>query len=138
MTMVGDEFIGTWKLASFEQHAASGGISYPLGANPVGRLAYDPSGRMSVQIMRPNRPGFHGSSGSPEEKIAAFDGYLAYYGTYTVNPADRTVVHHLEASVNPDWVGIDLTRSYEFSDSQLTLVAASQGSERRLVWERAR
>ena len=132
-----DEFIGAWTLVSYERRSAAGELTYPMGARPVGRIAYDPLGRMSAQLMRADRPHFQASA-SAEEKAAAFDGYVAYYGTYTVNPADRTVVHHVEASLYPNWAGTDLTRSYEFSGSQLILKAASQGAEIRLVWERAR
>jgi hypothetical protein len=133
-----DEFIGAWTLVSYERRTAASELEYPMGAHPVGRIAYDPLGRMSAQLMRANRPHFQDSSGSAEEKIAAFDDYIAYYGTYVVNPANRTVVHHVEASLNPNWVGTDLTRSYEFSGSQLILRAAGQDGEIRLVWERAR
>jgi hypothetical protein len=129
-----DEFIGAWKLVSYERRTAAGDLEYPMGAHPVGRIAYDPLGRMSAQLMRADRPHFQSSPGSAEEKIAAYDGYVAYYGSYTVNPANHTVVHHVEASLNPNWVGTDLTRSYEFSGSQLILSTA----EIRLVWERAR
>ena len=129
-----DEFVGAWKLISFERRTAAGEVTYPMGQNPVGRITYDALGRMSAQLMRPDRPHFQNSAGSAEEKVAAFDGYVAYYGTYTVNPANHTVVHHVEASLNPNWAGIDLTRSYEFSNSQLILSTA----ELRLVWERAR
>jgi hypothetical protein len=138
---VSDEFIGAWKLVSYERRTAAGELTYPMGPNPVGRLAYDPMGRMSAQLMRPDRPNFHAAvaiEGSPEEKIAAFGGYIAYYGTYSVNPADRTVVHHVEASLFPNWIGSDLRRSYEFSGSQLILHAKGQGTDNKLVWERAR
>jgi hypothetical protein len=133
-----DEFIGAWKLISYERRTGAGELSYPMGAHPVGRIAYDPLGRMSAQLMPADRPHFQDSVGSAEEKTAAFDSYVAYYGTYTVNPADRTVVHHVEASLNPDWVGTDLIRSYEFSGSRLILRAARKDGEIRLVWERAR
>jgi hypothetical protein len=133
----GDEFIGAWRLVSYERRSAAGELTYPMGAQPIGRIAYDPLGRMSAQLMRADRPHFEASV-SAEEKVAAFDGYVAYYGTYTVNPADHTVVHHVEASLNPNWTGTDLTRSYEFSGSQLILKAKLQGAEIRLVWERAR
>ncbi len=40
---------------------------------------------MSVQVMQPGRQ----SSNS--------DGYLAYYGTYTLDEQNETVIHHVEA-----------------------------------------
>ena len=49
-----DEFVGAWKLVSFERKTTAGEVTYPMGVNPVGRLTYDAFGRMSAQIMRPD------------------------------------------------------------------------------------
>jgi hypothetical protein len=139
-----DEFVGAWKLISYERRTAAGEVTYPMGQNPVGRLTYDALGRMSAQIMRPDRPKPQGvvpASWSAEEKAAAFDGYIGYYGTYSVSDTERAVIHHVEASLYPHWVGSDQRRLYEFSGSQLILRAAGSagpGTESRLVWERAR
>ena len=141
----GDEFVGAWKLISFERRNAAGEVTYPMGQNPVGRLTYDALGRMSAQIMRPDRAkpqGVTPASWSAEEKTAAFDGFIAYYGTFTVSETERAVIHHVEASLYPHWVGSDQRRLYEFSGSQLILRAVNgsggPGTESRLVWERAR
>lgn len=140
-----DQFVGAWKLMSFERRTTAGEITYPMGQSPVGRLTYDALGRMTAQLMRPDRPKFQSASsgrGSPEEKLAAFDGYIAYYGTYTVNESERTVIHHVEASLYPNWVGSDQRRRFEFSEGRLILRAANgsggPGTESRLVWERVR
>ncbi len=142
---ISDEFIGVWNLISFERRTAAGEVTYPMGGKPVGRLTYDAVGRMSAQIMRPDRPKFQSASsgrGSAEEKIAAFDGFIAYYGTYVVNEKDHSVIHHVEASLYPNWVGSDQRRLYEFSDGKLILRAINgsggPGTESRLVWERSR
>ena len=141
----GDEFVGAWKLISFERRNTAGEVAYPMGENPVGRITYDAMGRMSAQIMRPDRPKFGSTSftaGTPQEKIAAFDGYIGYYGTFSVNETEHVVVHHVEASIFPNWVGSDQRRLYEFSGDQLILRAVNgsggPGTESRLVWERAR
>ncbi len=137
-----DEFVGAWRLISFDRRTAAGALTYPLGEHPVGRLTYDAVGRMSAQLMQPDRPRFTANdtarTGSAEEKIAAYEGYTAYYGTYTVNDADRTVVHHVEASLYPNWVGSDMPRKYEFSGDRLTLRVVNGKGESRLVWERVR
>jgi hypothetical protein len=95
--------------------------------------------------MRPDRPTFQSASsgrGSAEEKIAAFDGFIAYYGTYVVNEKDHSVIHHVEASLYPNWVGSDQRRLYKFSEGKLILRAINgsggPGTESRLVWERSR
>jgi hypothetical protein len=55
--------------------------------------------------------------GTPEEKIAAFDNFQAYCGTYEVR--DNTVVHHVEASLLPNIVGTDLVRTFSISGDEL-------------------
>ena len=139
------KFVGVWKLVSFEQRTTAGALTYPMGQKPVGRLTYDASGHMSAQIMLPDRTRFDAPSkvrGSPEQKIAAFDGYTAYYGTYTVDDAHRTVIHHVEASLYPNWVGTEQRRLFEFSEGKLILRAVNgsggPGTEGRLVWERVK
>jgi len=139
------KFVGVWKLISFEQRTTAGEVSHPMGQKPVGRLTYDASGHMSAQLMLPDRPKFEAPSkvrGSAEQKIAAFDGYTAYYGTYTVDEAHRTVIHHVEASLYPNWVGTEQRRLFEFSDGKLILRAVNgaggPGTESRLVWERVK
>ena len=139
------QFVGVWKLISFEQRTTAGEVTYPMGRNPVGRLSYDASGHMSAQLMLPDRPTFQAPSkvrGSAAQKIAAFDGYTAYYGTYTVDEARRTVIHHVEASRIPNWVGSEQRRLFEFSEGKLILRVVNgsggPGTESRLVWERAR
>ena len=137
-----DEFVGAWKLISFERRTPAGELTYPMGPNPVGRLTYDAMGRMSAQLMRPDRPKFKADgaarTGTAEEKVAAFDGYTAYYGAYSVKDAEHVVIHHVEASLYPNWVGSEQRRAYEFSGDQLILRVTNAVGESRLVWERVR
>ena len=139
------QFVGAWKLISFEQRTTAGEVTHPMGEHPVGRLTYDAQGLMSAQLMLPVRPKFEAPSkarGSAEQKIAAFDGYIAYYGTYTVDVARRTVIHHVEASLYPNWVGSEQRRLFEFSEGRLILRVVNgsggPGTEGRLVWERVK
>ena len=65
---------------------------------------------MAVQLMDPDRPGFASDDPlvtSEAEVRAAFGGYTAYYGTYSVNPDKQTIVHHIEAALLPNWAGTD-------------------------------
>ena len=99
---------GSWKLISFHIQDPSGQKAYPFGKDARGRISYEPDGRMAVQLMNPDRPGF--TSGDPlvtseAEVRSAFGGYTAYYGTYSVNPDEQTIVHHIEAALLPNWVG---------------------------------
>jgi hypothetical protein len=118
------ELVGSWKLISFHSKDPSGQIAYPFGKDAQGRLIYEPDGRMAVQLMNPNRPGFASDDPlvtSEAEVRAAFGGYTAYYGTYSVNPDERTIVHHIEAALLPNWVGAHQQRLFEFDGKYLTL-----------------
>jgi hypothetical protein len=98
---------------------------------------------MMVQLMNPDRPRF--ASGdllrtSESEVRAAFDGYAAYYGSYSVNEGERIIVHHVEAALIPNWVGTEQRRDFEFDGKYLTLkgplvLGGVQGVV-SLVWER--
>jgi hypothetical protein len=137
------KLVGSWKLISFHSKDSSGQTAYPFGKDAQGRLIYEPDGRMAVQLMNPNRPRFASADPlvtSEAEVRAAFDGYTAYYGTYSVNPDEQTIVHHIEAALLPNWVGTDQQRHFEFDGKYLTLkgpllLGGVQGVV-SLVWER--
>ncbi len=143
--MVKDGFVGVWNLVTAEFTWSSGEIADLYGRDAEGMLIYGPQGQMSVQIMRPHRPVFvSGDSrrGTTEEIKAAFEDYLAYFGTYTVDETEHTVTHHMRGSLFPNWAGQDLTRFFELSGDRLTLRTppmATAGKEFTgvLVWERA-
>ncbi len=125
------QFIGTWRLISYSAAASYGPTTYPFGMNAQGRLIYDARGRMAVQIARPGQAPF--ASGDPRLPTAAeaqdaYARYLAYFGTFTVEPDRERVVHHVEVSLTPDWSGSDLVRQYELDGKRLILTT--------LVWEK--
>jgi hypothetical protein len=96
----------------------------PLGSNPLGSLMYQPGGRMSVALMRPDRPRFASNNlvdATPEEIKAGFEGYLAYCGSYEVNEGERFIIHHLEFSSFPNWVETEQKRYFEFIGNRLIL-----------------
>ena len=109
------KLVGSWKLISFHSQDSSGQTAYPFGKDAQGRLIYEPDGRMAVQLMNPSRPGFTSDDPlvtSEAEVRAAFGGYTAYYGTYSVNPDEQTIVHHIEAALLPNWAGTDQLRQF--------------------------
>ena len=118
------KLVGSWKLISFHSQDSSGRIAYPFGKDARGRLIYEPDGRMAVQLMDSNRPRFRSDdplATSEAELRAAFGGYAAYYGTYSANQDEQTIVHHIEAALLPNWVGTDERRHFEFDGKLLTL-----------------
>lgn len=145
---VRNQFVGVWKLRSCEAtHKTTGEIRFPYGVKPVGRIIYDAAGRMSAQVMDPTRQLVGGPEttglaaaareSSCEQVRAILAGYIAYFGRFEVDEPSCSVIHHVEASLVPTWVGADLRRTYEFAgSSQLILTASFPQESTRLVWER--
>jgi hypothetical protein len=123
------KFVGSWKLISVE------GQNRPANITSVGMLTYDNAGHMSVHIVRGDRPAFPNgrARASEKEKAAAFDSYTAYYGTYTFEPENGIVIHHLEGSLSPGQIGQDNIRYFELQGSRLTLSVANDGKGGRLA-----
>jgi hypothetical protein len=139
---VRERFLGVWKLVSCERRAG-GQVTHPYGRNPVGRITYDKAGRMSALLMNPDRPptSYQAQPGgitkaSEADVRAVVSGFVAYHGTFDVDPSRSAVIHHVKAALHPAWVGTDLIRSYEFSGKRLTLTVDSDGAKTVLVWER--
>ena len=117
-------------------------ISYPLGRDAVGYIMYNQDGYMSVTIMRPNRAKFAAGDllgGSVEEKAQAAETYVSYCGRYEFR--GDTVIHHVELSSFPNWVGVDQERLVELNGNRLTLSTRPillGGIEQtaHLIWER--
>ena len=49
---------------------------------------------------------------TPEEVRIAFEGYISYCGFYEVNEQERFVLHHLQLSWFPNWVGTEQKRFF--------------------------
>jgi hypothetical protein len=121
-----DGLVGTWRFVSMEARSPKGEVIYPYGENMFGRLIYTVDGFMSVLLMNPDRPRFASDdplAGTAEEIEAAYRGFDAYCGTYTIGEQRATVTHHIQASKFPNWIGTDQVRSYETRDGRLILKA---------------
>jgi hypothetical protein len=141
--MTSDPLVGTWRLISWENRTADGRISYPVGTDPLGYLFYSEDGYMFVAIMRPNRTTFGAGDllrGTSEEKVQAAETYVSYCGTYDFH--GETVIHHVQLSLFPNWVGVDQERLVDVTANRLTLSTRPtlfDGIQQtaRVVWERA-
>lgn len=121
------KFVGSWKLVSIEGPNQTNG-------KPVGMIMYDSTGHMSVHIVRGDRPAFPNgrAQATDQERAAAFNTYTAYYGTYTFEPGNRIVIHHLDGSLVPGQIGQDNIRYFELHGNRLTLSVANDGKGGRL------
>ena len=137
-------FVGVWDLVSWEILCSDGRREEAFGGNSLGRVIYDSSGYMSAQIMRLDRPPFRSGTrleGTLEEFKSAFEGYVAFFGTYVVDGAEKTVTHFVEGHLSPNQVGSRRVRAYEFKKDTLIMKPSPRrfnGVEAQpvLVWRR--
>lgn len=118
------ELVGRWRLVSCESRDSARVILYPFGEHPVGQILYDARGNMWTVLMKPERPRFASEDrrrGTDAEVRAAFEGFDAYFGTYSVDTAKGTVTHHVTGAAYPNWVGGDQLRYYKLERTQLVL-----------------
>lgn len=119
-----DDFIGSWKLLSWKAKLADGTIVYPYGREAYGKIIYEPNGEMNAILMADERKLMSSESVDeriPEEALAAFNSFFAYAGPYEVHRDSGFVLHHVEACINPNWVGRTQRRQYEFKRDSLIL-----------------
>jgi hypothetical protein len=127
---VAEKFFGAWRYLG----STVDGKPVPgRGANPKGIIYYDPSGHMVVQVAPDKERSKAGTAPTPDEAHAALAGYVAYFGTYSIDEHARTVTHHRQGSVQPGDTA-DLVRGYEFAGDRLIL--RPPGTTHEVVWER--
>jgi len=116
-----EALVGHWQLVSVSVNGRT-----PYGADPHGSMFMDAAGHFSVIVV---------SDGNARS--------LAYFGTYTVNDADKSVVIHIEDSAGggtPNAAGRELKRLVTLSGDQLTVqneLAAGAGGGVQVTWKRA-
>jgi Lipocalin-like domain len=119
------KLVGTWRLIHFVDTDAGGKVRYRFGEKPMGYFVYDPTGHLSVQIMRmPATPPFASgvdNKGTDAEVRAAYDGYVAYFGTYRVDEAKGVITHVVEGSLKPSYTGTDQPRPFKLEGDTLII-----------------
>lgn len=140
---VATELVGTWRLISATQRMADGTVrpDPQTGARGNGYLMYSETGRMCAVLANPDRPKWKSEIAPVEAELrAAFDGLVAYCGTYEVHETEGYVVHHIEMDRVPNLAGTDRKRYFTLSGSRLVLRPApplpAGVKEWTVEWER--
>jgi hypothetical protein len=137
------QLVGSWRLVSVEVTLKDGTVKPDdrFGPHARGYLMYEPDGHMCAEIMNPDRRAWKNpNKPTDEEKIAAFDGFIAYCGTYTLDAEHSTVTHYPEVAENPPYVGSTQPRPFKLEGKRLIITPASTDpnvAKRVLTWERA-
>jgi Lipocalin-like domain len=113
---------GTWKLLAWRRIEQDGSTTYPLGEDAAGVLIYAPDGSMAVQMTAAHRPAIRSENalgGDMHERAQAYSTCLAYFGAWEVQ--GDAVIHHIDASLYPNWSGTLQSRPFDCDNSTLVL-----------------
>lgn len=118
------DLVGSWRFESYEDRDDRGTVVRPYGAAPAGLLIYDATGHMAVQIMKTPPPDVVSDDWdnfTAPEKVALWDGYVAYFGRYEVDIARSVVTHLAEADLSRLYIGRREERRFALDGDRLTL-----------------
>ena len=139
-----EQLVGTWILVSWDQRNADGTTVQQFGANPKGVAFFDSTGHYIITVMRSDRAKYaidnfgQIAQATAEETKATAQGTITYFGTYSVNEAERIIDIRVEASSFPNWNGTDQKRFFEVTEDQLKLtVRPPHGGSVDVLWKRA-
>ena len=127
------QLAGEWTLVKFENFGENGQTR--PGNYDIGRINYGER-EMSAHLMRSGRP--KDAAATEAARAAAFQGYLGYFGPYTIDAAKKIVVHHVAGSSLPNWLGSDQVRHYGFTADGLLTLSVRSGDRitATLTWRR--
>jgi hypothetical protein len=132
---------GTWELVEHKTTLASGEVRRAFGPTPKGLFIFGLDGYTTVQIVNPERPATPLDKASDDDARALARTYLAYFGTYDVDPATKKIVVHTTSDLNSMNTGVDQIRFYEIDGDLMYLQpppSAAGGQQSRITWRRVR
>jgi hypothetical protein len=137
-----EQLVGTWTLVSSYQVRADGSKLNEFGANPKGINVFEANGRFFLMIASADNSKIAArdlNKKNPEEVGGLITESIAYYGTYTVNEAEKVIILHLDASTFPNQNGTDQKRTITSltADELKYSSPAASGVQIHHVWKRA-
>ena len=138
------QLVGTWRLVSIEDTVA--GKPQPavdLGAHPVGFLMYQSDGHMCATLTDGDRPAWKDPAMPTDaEKIAYYDTFVAYCGTFKLDSEKSVVYHYPSIAWSPSFVGSTQARPFRLEGDKLIITVTEnlgdpKMEKRVLVWQRA-
>jgi hypothetical protein len=109
-----EAIVGTWSLLIDDAVKPDGSHAPNFGPNPIGIAMFASDGHFAVAITRAGRPKFasnNRTTGTADENKAMVAGSNAFFGTYGVNEADKTLTLRVEGSTYPNLEGTTQKRT---------------------------
>ena len=134
-------FPGTYELIEKYSIRVDGSKIHPWGEDVKGMIIYTDT-HVSAQLgvrVRNNLSTFNFRDAAADESQEAFTTYIAYFGAYEVK--NGYVIHDIQQSLFPNWIGHKVKRYYRFEGDMLFLeakeIAQTTGLEKTvLIWRR--
>jgi Lipocalin-like domain len=139
---IGD-VVGTWILVSSVTER-DGIKTDQFGSGATGMLTLDVQGHFMLTIIGPDLPKFasnNRATGTPEENKAVVSKSIAMMGSYSVNPADKTLIFKVDSASFPNWNGTEQKRllvSANTDELKYITPTASSGGVGTVTWRRAK
>jgi len=138
-----DQIIGTWQMVSNITTSPDGSKTETWGSNPKGMIIFERNGRMASVTTRSGIAKFASNNrgtGTADENKAVVQGSIAYFGTYSVNEADKSVTYQIDGATFPNWQGTTQKRTIAFSGEEFTqsLAAGSAGGAVDIKYKRVK
>ena len=108
-----EQLVGTWSLVSVTAEGSDGSKSDRFGVTPKGIMIFTYDGHFSLFQSRPEVPKIAANTpakATAEEATAVMEASIAYYGTYSVNEAEKTISVKIEGSTFANLVGQEQKR----------------------------
>jgi lipocalin-like protein len=134
---------GTWIIVA-DTFEGGGNKVEVFGPHPKGSMILGPDGHFSVVITRGDVAQFAANNrmkGTPEENAAAVKGGIGYFGTWTVDEAEKALILHVESCTYPNWSGSDQKRIVKLHGDEMHAInpTPSVGAgTAQVVWKRAK
>ena len=135
-----EQLVGTWTLVSSDRVLPDASKLKQFGANPKGINVFDANCRFFLMVTSADNTKIASTDPSTQEEGGLTVESIAYYGTYTVNEAEKVVFLHLDASTSPYQIGTDqkLTiTSLTEDELKYSNPATIFGVQVHQVWKRA-
>jgi len=115
--------VGTWVLTKADKLLPDGTRVSNYGEHPHGLVIFTSDGYYSVQIYRAERLKFSSGDkrkGTPEEYKEASLSTSVHFGRYTLDPANATIIFHIDRSSFPNQDDTTQVRPYELKGDELS------------------
>ena len=139
-----DQLVGTWTLVSWEAKTKEGVTRNPVEkGEPKGAITFTPGGGFYFVILGdiPKLASNDRLNTTPEENKAVAHGTFGYYGTYTVNEAEKSFNVAVERSSYGNQVGTNAKRtitSLSPDELKFTTPVTTSGGSNNWVFRRAK